>query len=209
MRHMRYMSDEKTLFVSLVIPQFILMFTEASKSPFNTKGRCKVVTSRQVEFPFHRDEGRQRGKGICALAQVFGRTAIPILRNFVVLSTKVMGADLLKLLYLKMQRLLVEEITFKTAPKCMEGQTLKKSLGSYSKKKTANRVILPKICKRNPSVVWKYFFFQKFSTNILKQNSVANICVNFCKPWPKHSKTRIFINSCPLCFCDVTNFQNI
>ena len=38
-----------------------------------------MVASRQVEFPFYGGNGRQRGRGFGAFAQVIGRTAIPFL----------------------------------------------------------------------------------------------------------------------------------
>ena len=40
-----------------------------------------MVASRQVEIPSYRGNGQQRGRGVGALAQVFGRTAIPLLRE--------------------------------------------------------------------------------------------------------------------------------
>ena len=55
-----------------------------------------MVASRQVEVPFHRGVGRQRGRGFGALAQVFGRTAIPFLRKYFVPAAKRVGADLLE-----------------------------------------------------------------------------------------------------------------
>ena len=53
-----------------------------------------MVASRQVEFPYYRAVGRQRGRGFGALAQVIGRTAIPFLRKYVVPAAKCVGADL-------------------------------------------------------------------------------------------------------------------
>ena len=55
-----------------------------------------MVASRQVEIPYCRAIGRQRGKGLGALAQVFGRTAIPFLRKYVVPAAKRIGVDMLK-----------------------------------------------------------------------------------------------------------------
>ena len=40
-----------------------------------------MVASRQLEIPYYRGVGRQRVRGFGALAQVFGRTAIPFLRK--------------------------------------------------------------------------------------------------------------------------------
>ena len=51
--------------------------------------------SRQIETPFYRGVGRQRGRGFGALAQVIGRTAIPFLLKYIVPAAKRVGADLL------------------------------------------------------------------------------------------------------------------
>ena len=55
-----------------------------------------MVASRQLEIPYYRDVGRQRGRGFIALAQVIGRTAIPFLRKYIVPAAKGVGADLLE-----------------------------------------------------------------------------------------------------------------
>ena len=56
-----------------------------------------MVASRQVEIPFYRCVGRQRGRGFGALAQVIGRFAIQILHNYIVPAAKRVGADLLEI----------------------------------------------------------------------------------------------------------------
>ena len=73
-----------------------------------------MVASRQVEIPYYRGAGRQRGRGFGALAQVFGRTEIPFLRKYIVPAAKRIGADLLEFAVpesavLELQRLLVVE----------------------------------------------------------------------------------------------------
>ena len=55
-----------------------------------------MVASRQVEIPFYRGFGRQRGRGFGALAQVIARFAIPFLRKSIVPAAKRVGADLLE-----------------------------------------------------------------------------------------------------------------
>ena len=55
-----------------------------------------MVASKQVEIPYYRGVGRQRGRGFGALAQVFGRTAIPFLRKNNVPAAKRIGADMLE-----------------------------------------------------------------------------------------------------------------
>ena len=55
-----------------------------------------MVASRQVELPYYRAVEGQRGRGFGALAQVFGRTAIPFVRKYIVPAAKRLGADLLE-----------------------------------------------------------------------------------------------------------------
>ena len=55
-----------------------------------------MVASRQIEIPYYRGVGRQRGRGFGAIAQVIGRTAIPFLRKKIVAAEKRVGADLLE-----------------------------------------------------------------------------------------------------------------
>ena len=49
-----------------------------------------------LELPYYKGIGRQRGRGFGALAQVIGRTAIPLLRKYIVPAAKRVGADLLE-----------------------------------------------------------------------------------------------------------------
>ena len=55
-----------------------------------------MVASRQVDVPYYRGVGRQRGRGYGALAQVIGKTATPFLRKYVVPAVKQIGADMLE-----------------------------------------------------------------------------------------------------------------
>ena len=52
--------------------------------------------SREVELPYYRGVGIQRGRGFGALAQVIGRTAIPFLRKYIVPAARRIGADMLE-----------------------------------------------------------------------------------------------------------------
>ena len=76
-----------------------------------------MVASRQVEIPFHRGVGRQRGRVFGALAQVFGRNAVPFLRKFFVPAAKRVGADLLEFAVPKIAEVLSGRKNFKTAAK--------------------------------------------------------------------------------------------
>ena len=81
---LRDTSGEKIPFVSVGITRLVLMFRKASNIQFQPKRRYKMVAPRQVEIPYYRSVGRQRGRGFSALAQVSGRTEIPFLRKYIV-----------------------------------------------------------------------------------------------------------------------------
>ena len=54
-------SEEKISFVSVGITRLVLMFKEAFKIHSYSKRRYKTVASREIEIPFLRGVGRQRG----------------------------------------------------------------------------------------------------------------------------------------------------
>ena len=88
-----------------------------------------MVASRQVEIPYYRGVGRQRGRGFGALAQVIGRTAIPFLRKYIVPAAKRVGADLLEFAAPEIGEVISGRKSFKTAAKSVGKQTLRKQLG--------------------------------------------------------------------------------
>ena len=94
-----------------------------------------MVASREVEIPFYRRVGRQLGRGFGALAQVFGRTAIPFLRKYIVPAAKHVGADLLEFAVPEIAEVVSGRKNFKTAAKSVERQTLRKQLGGGSRKR--------------------------------------------------------------------------
>ena len=85
-----------------------------------------MVASRQVEIPYYRGVGRQRGRGF---AQVIGRTAIPFLRKYIVPAAKRVGADLLEFAVPEIAEVVSGRKNFKTAAKSVGRQTLRKQLG--------------------------------------------------------------------------------
>ena len=103
-----------------------------------------MVASRQVEIPYYRGVGRQRGRGFGALAQVTERTAIPFMRKYVVPAAKRVGADLLEFAAPEVGEVISGRKSFKSAAKSVGKQTLKKQLGSGSKQR---RVIPTKSTK--------------------------------------------------------------
>ena len=88
-----------------------------------------MVASRQVEIPYNRAVGRQRGSGFGALAQVIGRTAIPFLRKYVVPAAKRVGADLLEFAVPETAEVVGGRKSFKTAAKSVGNKTLKNNWG--------------------------------------------------------------------------------
>ena len=107
-----------------------------------------MVASRQVQIPFYRGVGRQRGRRFGAPAQVIGRTAIPFLRKYIVPAAKRVGADLLEFAVSEIAVVVSGRKNFKTAAKRVRRQTLRKQLGSGSRKRTASRVIPTKSAKQ-------------------------------------------------------------
>ena len=76
-----------------------------------------MVASREVEIPFYRSVGRQRGRGFGALAQVIGRTAIPFLRKYIVPAAKRVSAALLEFAVPEIAEDVSSRKNFKTAAK--------------------------------------------------------------------------------------------
>ena len=107
-----------------------------------------MVASRQVEIPFYKGVGRQRGRGFRELAQVIGRTAIPIVRKHIVLAAKRVGSDLLEFAVPKNAEVVSGRKKFKIPAKSVGGQTPRKQLGSGSRKMTASRVFATKSAKQ-------------------------------------------------------------
>ena len=87
-----------------------------------------MVASRQVENPFHRGTGRQRGRGFVTFAQVLGRKAIPLLPKYIIPAAKLVGADLLEFSVPEIGDVPSERKIFKTAANSVARRTLRKQL---------------------------------------------------------------------------------
>ena len=55
-----------------------------------------MVASKQVDISIYRGIGRQRWRGFGALSQVIRRSALPLLRNYIVPAAKRLDADWLR-----------------------------------------------------------------------------------------------------------------
>ena len=84
-----------------------------------------MVASRQVEIPYYRAVGRQRGRGFGALAQVVGKTSTPFLRKYVIPAAKRIGADMLEFAATEIGEGFSGRKSFKSAAKSVGKHTLK------------------------------------------------------------------------------------
>ena len=105
-----------------------------------------MIASSQVEIPYYRAVGRQRGRGFGALAQVIGSTAIPFLRKYVVPAAKRIGAGMLEFAVPEIGEVNSGRKSFETAAKSVGMQTLKKYSISGSEQK---RIIPRKSTKQS------------------------------------------------------------
>ena len=83
-----------------------------------------MVAPREVEIPYYRGVGRQRGRGFSALAQVIGRIAIPFLRKHIVPAAKRVGADLLEFAVPEIAEVVSGRKNIKTAAKTDSEKTV-------------------------------------------------------------------------------------
>ena len=119
-----------------------------------------------MEIPFYRGVGRQCRRGFRALAQVIGRTAIPFLSKYIVPAAKRLVAELVEFAVPENAEVFIGRRNIKTAAKSVGRQTLRKKLGSGSRKRSASRVIQTNL--QNKSVGREETFLQTFFINHVK-----------------------------------------
>ena len=113
-----------------------------------------MVASNNLELPYYKGFGRQRGRGFGALSQVVGRTAIPFLRKYIVPAEKRVGADLLEFAVPEVADVVGSgKKNFKTAAKRLGRQTLRKQFGGGKQKRS-----IPVKSFRRSSRSWKGIF---------------------------------------------------
>ena len=95
-----------------------------------------MIASRQVKIPFYKSIGRQRGSRFGTLAQVVEGTAIPFLRKYIVPAAKRGCAELLEFAVPEIVDVVCDRRNFKMAAESVRIQTLRKKLGSSSRKKS-------------------------------------------------------------------------
>ena len=95
-----------------------------------------MVASNTLELPYYKSNGRKRGRGFGALAQVIGRTAIPFLKKYLVAAAKRVGADSLEFAVPEVADVVSGKKNFKTAAKSVGRQILRKQLGGGKQKRS-------------------------------------------------------------------------
>ena len=146
-----------------------------------------MVASRQVETPYYRAVGTQRGRGFGALAQAIGRTSIQFLRKYVVPAAKRIGADLLEFAVPEIAEVVSGRKNFRTAAKSVGKKTLKKQLGEGegSRRRTTSkqmRIIPTKSTKQSSRS--RRDILQSFLVDHVKQQfSVPTLCGSVWKSW--------------------------
>ena len=79
-----------------------------------------MLASGYIGIPFYRGNGRQRGRGFGALAEVIGRTAIRIFRKYIVAAAEGMGAGFLEFAVPQIADIIDGRKIFQTAAKIIE-----------------------------------------------------------------------------------------
>ena len=157
------------------------MFRKASDINFQPKRRYKIVASRQLEIPFYKGIGRQRGRGLGAVAQDIGRTSIPFLRKYIVPAAKRVGADLLEYAAPEIAEVVTGRKKFKTAAKSAGKSTLKNKQSRVAAKGLQAELLEQKL--QNKPVGPEETYLETFLINQFGQFSAPTFCGSFCKPW--------------------------
>ena len=150
-----------------------------------------MVASRQVEIPYYRAVGRQRGRAFGALAQIIGRTSIPFLRKYVVAAAKRIGADMLEFAVPEIAEVVSGRKNFKTAAKSVGKQTLKKQLGEGSRRGgSKQKRIIPTKSTQQSSRSRRDILQTFLADHVKQQFSVPTFCGSVWKPWRESPNCR-------------------
>ena len=93
---------------------------------------CQTVAAREVEIPYYKGMGKQRGRGFGAFAHVIGRTPFLFLKKHVVPAARRISADMLGFAVSEIVDVVSGKQIFETAAKNVGRQTLRKQLGGGS-----------------------------------------------------------------------------
>ena len=133
-----------------------------------------MVASRQVVIPFFGGTGRQREREFGAPAQVFGKTAVPFLLEYILPAAKRVSADLWELSVQELEDVVSGRKKFNTAAESVGRQTLRKYLDSCNRKTSASRVIPTKSAQQHVGQEEK--FLQTFLIFRVEKFSIPTFC---------------------------------
>ena len=122
-------TSEKIRFSSVSITRFVLIFRKTSNIHFERKRRYKIVTSEEVDIPFRKVIGRQRGRWLGALAKGIARITVFFC---VSISSQLYSVSVLtcwNLLCKNLQSFSAEEKNFNTSAEIVGLQARRKRLG--------------------------------------------------------------------------------
>ena len=95
----------------------------------------------QVDMPYFQGTARQRGRGLGAVALRMGRTAIPLLKKYVLPAAKRIGREAIELAVPELMEVVAGRANPKAALKRVAAKTAKSQLGLGKRKKKTKRVI--------------------------------------------------------------------
>ena len=139
-----------------------------------------MVASKQIEIPFYRSVGRQRGHGFGALAQVIGRTSIEYFRKYIVSAAKGVVADLLDFAT-PVIALVANGKKIRNSCKEWEDQLWENSWVVVAGKRLEVDSFQQNLQKK--SVNREVTFSQTFPINLFEQTSLPTFCRSFWKSW--------------------------
>ena len=93
-----------------------------------------MVAQNSADFPIFRGHARHRGRVFGALSQTLGRTAIPLIKKYIVPAAKRVGAELFESAAPEIGEVVSGRQKLKTFAKDVATKTIRKQLGGGKKK---------------------------------------------------------------------------
>ena len=109
-------------------------------------------------LPYFKGAHRQRGRGFGALAQTFGRLAVPFVQKYLVPAAKRVGADLVEFAAPEVAGLVAGKTSIKNVAKQVATKTARKQLGGGRKKVTKRKRSVSRKTRSKSSRSRKDFF---------------------------------------------------
>ena len=100
--------------------------------------------SREKELRYHRGVDREQGRGFGALAEVFGRPAVPFHRKYIVPAAGRIGADTLEFAVPEIADVVSAKKNINYSAKHVGRQSLRKQLGGDAGKRSPRSANPPK-----------------------------------------------------------------